>query len=454
MAASLEEDVIQFIARYGCRPGPRTALGRRLGRQLEMHGDFLRDKLDGLKIIHGATLKRASLFLRRSERGLCLDSGLSRWAANIRYRWNIGSDLSRALAVSIKGNLRPRIIRKSAGKGMPLETTASVSMRRKRKQKVNVSRGTSQGVKVADGTSHDSGGALSSGSSCHSTLDLSGAIPVLRRSDSPSVPLAPPFVVDWVYQAIVDTCCILEQVLGCGSFDEAGKWVGSGCGEVVLFWGTHLGAARDQAMIAWDYDGDLAVFLREGMKFASLWQLVQIPLAKLGYKCVQHSKHKYRVSPSNPLCWAPFKELYQELRESMGGSRPDILRRCAKQWNAGKRPHQPHGSNCIDIEVYEDEQWRSNRSALQIAGTKPLSVSPASLFPTCKGAFGPLLLKLPRTVGVLYDEYGRDCMTIRRLKAVNKGGHAKVQDGGLPDSVRRSAWPYTQLLRVPSHYWS
>ena len=33
-------------------------------------------------------------------------------------------------------------------------------------------------------------------------------------------------------------------------------------GQVGLFWGSHLGSLRSQAMISWDYDADIAVLLQ------------------------------------------------------------------------------------------------------------------------------------------------------------------------------------------------
>ena len=76
--------------------------------------------------------------------------------------------------------------------------------------------------------------------------------------------------MNWVYQALLDVVSILERLLGQGSFDQTGRWSGGGCGEVLLFWGSHLGAVRGQAMIAWDYDGDLAVFMKPGASFEQL----------------------------------------------------------------------------------------------------------------------------------------------------------------------------------------
>eukprot|EP00959_Pyramimonas_sp_CCMP1952_P177594 3712353-Pyramimonas_sp.AAC.1 len=42
-------------------------------------------------------------------------------------------------------------------------------------------------------------------------------------------------------------------------------------GECALMWGGFPGAVRDQAMAAWGYDIDLAVFLAEGVGWAAAW---------------------------------------------------------------------------------------------------------------------------------------------------------------------------------------
>ena len=58
----------------------------------------------------------------------------------------------------------------------------------------------------------------------------------------------------------------------------------------------------------------------------------------VGYHCTQHC-NKYRVSPRGPMCWAPYKELYQQVRE-----RPP---------QEGATAVSPHGSTGVDIETYE-----------------------------------------------------------------------------------------------------
>ena len=57
---------------------------------------------------------------------------------------------------------------------------------------------------------------------------------------------------------------VLEGILGVVSYSAEGYPLGDGAGQVMLFWGRHLGSIREQALIAWDYDVDLAVFYHEG----------------------------------------------------------------------------------------------------------------------------------------------------------------------------------------------
>ena len=443
MPGSLLARVREFVSRYGARPGPSISLGQELAEQ-ESPNEDVSKLLQGLRCMHRDTVSMANRFMKRTTARKSLTATLSQWAANMRYRGCIRhSELSRALSVSIKGNVRPRMLANSGSR---------VSLVRRKvaeKTQVRVKGPRAQTALML---------AVGSGAAQEQHVDTTGAIAVTRRSDHPTVPLAPQFVVNWVYQALVDVYYTLEQVLGTfgggGHFNANGTFCGEGSGEVVLFWGTHLGAVRDQAMIAWDYDGDLAVFLRHGASFASLWQLVQIPLTKLGYRCTHHSTNKYRIGPKDPMCWAPYKELYQETREKCNESRQVILKKCAKLWTAGKRSTNPHGSNCIDIEVYDDSRWRLSQKAFQIFGSQPFLMTSRNLFPTRPQAFGPLQFKIPRSTRVLEVEYGATCTTVPIVKEFTRGGVMKLQSGPPPKSLRRAAWPYTELQRVPSSYWS
>ena len=266
------------------------------------------------------------------------------------------------------------------------------------------------------------------------------------------VQLTPWSVVDWVYQALVDVVSILQKCLGVNArFDARGRLEEklAALGEVVLFWGTHLGSLRQQAMMAWDYDADLAVFLRPGVDMKEIWSLASSQLERLGYRCVQfvdsRSFQKFRVCPPDPLAWNPWKELYSEVVESkIGGGRPAVIRKTASLRRQGAVAQKPHGSNCIDVEVY----WPTEGKQLMIQGSKPFPVKPADLFPTTRAIFGPLVFKMPARPEVLLREYGKDCLAVRRAKTISKKGKTTGYTD-VPEDVRHSSWPKCPILRCP-----
>ena len=55
------------------------------------------------------------------------------------------------------------------------------------------------------------------------------------------MPYTPQFVVDWLYQCVLDTVRVLEAILGVVSYSAEGYPLGDGAGQVMLFWGSHLG---------------------------------------------------------------------------------------------------------------------------------------------------------------------------------------------------------------------
>ena len=124
-------------------------------------------------------------------------------------------------------------------------------------------------------------------------------------------------------------------------------------------------------------------------------------LDMLGYHCAQHG-NKYRVSPCDPMCWAPYKELYQQVRE-----RPP---------QEGKTATSPHGSTCVDIEMYEV----SPNNAVNVRGATTFSLALKHLFPTASGVFGPRRFRAPSTVRVLMQEYGLDCLSVRKVKTLTQ----------------------------------
>ena len=275
-------------------------------------------------------------------------------------------------------------------------------------------------------------------------ISFEGSIPCIRWSSASGeqVSLTPPQVANWIYQALVDVTSELNKLLGSADFDKHGNPKGDGKGEVLLWWGSHLGSARDQGLIAWDYDADLAVVHVPGCDVQQVWRSAKKSLEILGYRCTQHG-NKYRVGPCDPImCWAPYKELYQHVRERQPlASRPDVMRMTAKQWKEGKKAISPH-ANCVDIEMYEV----SPNNAVKVRGTTAFSLALQHLFPTASGVFGPLRFRVPSTVKVLTQEYGPDCMSVRKVKTLTKNGSVgkSVQ---IPHDCRHSIWPCVPLQR-------
>ena len=152
----------------------------------------------------------------------------------------------------------------------------------------------------------------------------------------------------------------------------------------MIFWGTRLGSVREQAVIAWDYDGDMAIFLKPGVTFDSLSRRAVLALTKFGYRCTQRNSWKYRVPPQKPMCWAPHKELYQEvLARGQSLNRAQIAKRASAPWNSGTQAARPHGSNSIDVEV-----CTVSTDSLTIRGARPLNVKASGVFSNSHGVLG------------------------------------------------------------------
>ena len=124
-----------------------------------------------------------------------------------------------------------------------------------------------------------------------------------------------------------------------------------------------------------DYDADFAVVHVPGCGPQNVWHSAKT-LDMLGYQCTQHG-NKYRASPCDPMRWAPCKELYQQVRERPPwASRRGVMRMTAKQWKEGKTATSPHGSNFVDIEMYEV----SPNNAVKVRGTAPFALALQQLF--------------------------------------------------------------------------
>ena len=60
--------------------------------------------------------------------------------------------------------------------------------------------------------------------------------------------------------------------MGSADFDKHGHGKGDGKGEVMLWWRSHLGSARDQGLIALAYDANLAVVHAPGCDVQQVWR--------------------------------------------------------------------------------------------------------------------------------------------------------------------------------------
>ena len=112
-------------------------------------------------------------------------------------------------------------------------------------------------------------------------------------------------------------------------------------GMLCAFWGTEIGSRREQAMIAWDYDVDLAAFVTEDFDFASLWRQACEILTPLGLRCIEHDPDfKYRVCPEHALAHNDWRERYQLARLQNPQQPRTVLSRIAKDSKTRNEPLQ------------------------------------------------------------------------------------------------------------------
>jgi hypothetical protein len=401
-----------FVKKYGGWPSRSTPLGRKLSK-LTLIGELADCAVD-MVVMRCSTIKTADLFLNAVQQGKSTYP-FAAWAARSRNRLSLKeSVLSRALAASnAPGRPSPRNLQKH-------------------------------------------GDSLWAPQLQQENMDTDGAIPIVKKQTAAGViHYTPQVVVNWLYQALTDVVVSLQAVLGTSKFNQCGSLVHApgecpGVGEVLLWWGTHLGAVREQALIAWDYDIDLVVFLAPGVDIDMIWKAACQPLLALGYNICKHSAFKFRVSPVDPLAWAPFQELYQQVREANVGNgwgRPALMKATSTRWNDGELAGRPHGSNCVDVEFYH---VAPRQEEVKIIGTKPFYVALKTLFPTAAGVFGPLSMPIPRCTDVLQQEYG---MTWRNCFAkIRNGLHGfSWVEVPMQTSTRRAVWPCVCLHRCEHH---
>ena len=386
--ASLRHDLETFMAKYGGRPAATSKLGIRVARA----GNAVDNLLEGYPTLTSKTEKRASKFLAALSKGQSL-TPFNAWSKYMRLRVNLKkSRLSDALFANVSEQGRPikRLLNAKRSQ------TPELRRRSQYEQEV-ASKG---GLAVVQGRGSESSSQAAVGAhpaAYRRQAMLRQGEEIWGQGGMPGMPYTPQFVVDWLYQCVLDTVRVLEAILGVVSYSAEGYPLGDGAGQVMLFWGSHLGSIREQALIAWDYDVDLAVLYHEN-DFALIWNSAKRQLQHLGYVCTQHSAHKYRVAPKNPATWHPYQELYQETREKKPSlSRAVLSQLVASRWRHGARAQQPHGSNCIDIETYRIRP----KVDVKLLGSQPIHTRLAHIFPTAVGVFGPLQFAIPNSPAML-----------------------------------------------------
>jgi hypothetical protein len=412
-APSLLAEATTFVRTFGSCPPKQSTLARGIRDATGPLGEQLANLFSGLPTLHKSSFKQASALIAAAKSSKSLTK-FKVWASTTRRRVELGdSELVRLLqVVAPAGAGRPskRLMNSTSLRGAATQYSQKVDYK--------------GAIPVVVGATGSADG---------------DPLPTADGETNIIIPYTPQFVVDWLYQALLDTVRVLESVLGVVAYDKLGDPHGAGKGQVVLWWGTHLGSVRDQALIAWDYDIDLAVFYHGDHGFDDTWNIASNALRKLGYRTTKHG-NKFRLGPQNPAAWAPWQELYQSVYEKQPMARPQLVKEVARRWQQGEQSKHPHGQNCIDIEVYKMQRAKP----FTILGTTPFQLAAKDVFPTKIGVFGPLVFNVPQSTLVLEKEYGKKCISQRMAKVKNaKGGVLRWTE--VPSDKRRSAWPACQL---------
>ena len=286
---------------------------------------------------------------------------------------------------------------------------------------------------------------------------LNNGASVSMRATCPGavgIPFTPQPVVNWLYQTLGYAMTVLQDLLGKSARFSADGTLLHGTtsapasgGQVCAMWGTELGSRRDQSMVAWDYDVDLAIFRTPCCNFGDLWHQAKAKLEPCGLHLTEYHKgFKFRIAPATPLAWHEWRERYQEARlKNPGVARPKLIQIAADGAKQKTNISNPCGANCVDVEVYEVHQG----SDVVIKGTKNYTVSTCNLFPIVEGIFGPLRIPVPATCAVLDAEYGSKWRHNHVAKVIGKSSRStNMQVQG--SRVRRSVWPSVELVGCTS----
>ena len=103
-----------------------------------------------------------------------------------------------------------------------------------------------------------------------------------------------------------------------------------------------MGSIRDQAMIAWDYDADLAIFHTKDCDAHEIGRMVSRPLTALGYRLSQHGP-KTRAGPNDPfmLGSSPNNWTKRSVSDSLWRLVLRISNRLHKSGSRGAEPNAP-----------------------------------------------------------------------------------------------------------------
>ena len=309
--------------------------------------------------------------------------------------------------------------------------------------------------------------------------DHSGVVASMQPTIKHAVGLrfTPQPVVNWLYQALAYAITALQCLLGkSASFNSNGEFLDSETnspasgGVVCAVWGTELGARRDQALIAWDYDVDLAVFKTDDFDFSLVWTELQKLLEPLGLQCQEHDPgYKFRIAPLQPVAFncnhahrheARLRNHEQGIRPACGSraASPQLMQKAAISQQYHVPMQNLTGASCVDIELYVVTETRQQGTAKAVCGAKsPLRIawrgvaslvksdlSPSSIFPVVEGVCGPLRIPLPRTPDMLDAEYGNTWGVEGCVKVISGDRGSMMRSVGA--GVRRGAWPSIELL--------
>jgi hypothetical protein len=292
---------------------------------------------------------------------------------------------------------------------------------------------------------------------CTAAYHCSGHVAFMLPTIAPAsaIRFTPQPVVNWLYTGLARAIMALQIHLGTvarfnreGHFiDDATSSPASG-GQVCAVWGTEIGARREQALIAWDYDIDLAVFKTPDCDFSKVWLGVQDSMKDLGLCFVEHEiGKKFRIAPKHCLAFEYPQERRHDAKKRLAGQSRSALCQAARM---ARLRHEalpnPTGINCVDIEVYSVAAIKpgANVKALVVQGSQAITLTPSAIFPFVERIFGPLRVPLPSTPAMLDAEYTSDWREKREIKTVK--GNSACKYAGVPVGAKLSAQPNILML--------